>query len=155
MAPPNVRALIKISSAMHEFWYRLTGGLIGGRLYGLYGARVLLLTTTGRKSGRERTTPLLCLEDGENLVVVASNGGDDRHPAWYLNLKSNPRAVVQLGSAKKTVVAETASAEEKGRLWPLIREMYAGYDDYQQRTTREIPVVILRPEEKQEGEASE
>ncbi len=137
------RTLIRCVSATHRFWYRLTGGAIGGKLGK---APMLLLTTTGRKSGRLRTTPLLYLADGENMVVIASNGGSDRDPGWWVNLKHNPRAQVQVGRARKTVTAEKAGAEEKGRLWPLVTELYPGYDGYQKRTNREIPVVVLRPE---------
>ena len=137
------RTLIRCVSATHRFWYRLTGGAIGGKLGK---APMLLLTTTGRKSGRRRTTPLLYLADGENMVVIASNGGSDRDPGWWVNLKHNPRAEVQVRRARKTVTAEKASAEEKGRLWPLITDMYGGYEGYQRRTTRDIPVVILKPE---------
>ncbi len=136
------RAMIQTVSRVHEFWYRVTDGMIGSSWMG---RRMLLLTTKGRKSGRERTTPLLCIEDGDNLVVIASYGGSDRDPDWWLNLKSNPEAQVQMGSRKMTVRAEKASAEEKRRLWPVIVETYAAYDDYQRRTRRDIPVVVLRP----------
>ncbi|MDO8613458.1 MAG: nitroreductase family deazaflavin-dependent oxidoreductase [Dehalococcoidia bacterium] len=133
---------IKSWSAMHEFWYRLTGGLIGGR-FGR--ARMLLLTTTGRKSDRPRTTPLLYLEDGGNLVVIASNGGNPMHPAWWLNLKSDPRAEVQVGRERRTVSAEEAEGEERERLWRAVVDVNSGYEGYQKSTTRRIPVVILRP----------
>ena len=136
-------ALIKLFSATHLLWYRMTGGLVGGRVSG---APVLLLTATGRKSGRQRTTPLLYLEDGENMVVVASNGGNDRHPAWWLNLESNAAAEVQIKNVRKRVKAEKANVEERDRLWPLLVGMYGGYQEYQNGTQREIPVVILRPE---------
>ena len=136
-------ALIKLMSATHLFWYQLTGGFLGGRVSG---APVLLLTTTGRKSGQRRTRPLLYLRDGDSMVVVASNGGNDQHPAWWLNLKKNPEAEVQLGSAKKRVRAEKANEDERNRLWPLIVKMYRRYEDYQKGTRREIPLVILRPE---------
>src|SRR3990172_4026420 len=106
--------LIKSWSAVHEFWYRLSGGLIGGRFGRV---RMLLLTTTGRKSGRRRTTPLLYLEDGGILVVIASNGGNPMLPAWWLNLKSDPRAEVQVGRERRTVSAEEAGGEERERLW--------------------------------------
>lgn len=137
------RAIIKISSLIHRFWYRLTGGAMGGRVLG---APVLLLTTRGRKTGKQRTTPLLYLTDGEKLVIVASNGGADWDPAWWANLRQNPQAEVQVKKVKRWVRAEKASAEEKGRLWPLLTEMYSGYEGYQKGTEREIPVVILRPE---------
>lgn len=132
---------IKWSSAVHLFWYRMTGGLIGGSALG---APVLLLTTTGRKSGRARTTPLLYLEDGENFVVVGSNGGNDNHPAWFLNLRANPQAEIEIRNERTPVRAEIASSEERARLWPKLVEMYSGYARYQQETRREIPVVRLR-----------
>src|SRR3989304_3769840 len=103
--------LIKSWSAMHEFWYRISGGLIGGRFGRV---RMLLLTTTGRKSGRRRTTPLLYLEDGGNLVVIASNGGNPTHPAWWLNLKSEPRAEVQVGRERRGGRGGVGGREEGG-----------------------------------------
>jgi deazaflavin-dependent oxidoreductase (nitroreductase family) len=122
--------------------YRLTGGRVGGMIRK---APVVLLTTTGRKSGQPRTAPLLALQDGENTVIVASNGGSDRHPVWWLNLQEHPEADLQLGSEKKRVRAERANDEEKARLWPQIVEMYSGYEEYQKKTERAIPLVILRP----------
>ena len=135
-------------STMHEFWYRLTGGVLGGSIAG---RPILLLTTTGRKSGRRRTTPLMYLEDDGNLVVIASNGGNPRHPAWWLNLLNDPHADVQLRSARKRVMAEEASGEERERLWRAIVDVYSGYEDYQRSTERQIPVVILRPEAEAEA----
>ena len=137
-------SLLSLMSRMHVFWYRLTGGRVGGRVKG---ARVLLLATTGRKSGREHTTPLLYLEDGENLIIVASFGGRNRNPAWYKNLRQNPVARVEVKGLKRMMSAEVASAEEKARLWPLLTAMYPQYDSYQHKTTREIPVVILHQAE--------
>ena len=116
--------------------------MIGGRVRG---APVLLLTTVGRKSGNRRTTPLLYLEDGENLVLVASYGGRDQDPAWFTNLKQNPVVEVQIRGEKRTMRAEQASWEEKGKLWSLLTGVYHQYEDYQRKTKREIPVVILRP----------
>ena len=107
---------------------------------------VLLLTTTGRRSGKARATPLTYLRDGADVVVIASNGGADRPPDWWLNLQHNPRAVVQLGRDRSTVTARTASADERARLWPVITTSYAGYTRYQQKTTRQIPVVLLTME---------
>ena len=135
--------MIKTWSAMHEFWYRLTGGVIGGR-FGR--ARMLLLTTTGRKSGRRRTTPLLYLEDGGNLVVIASNGGHPNHPAWWLNLKADPRATVQVGHLRRNVIASEAEGETRERLWRAVVDVNRGYEGYQRSTSRRIPVVLLRPE---------
>jgi deazaflavin-dependent oxidoreductase (nitroreductase family) len=119
----------------------VSGGRVAGRIAG--GGPVLLLTTTGRKSGKHRTTPLLYLEDAGRYVVIASVGGAPKHPAWYLNLLANPAATIEVGRRKLAVSATTALAEERARLWPLVVEMYAGYDGYQAKTTREIPLVIL------------
>ncbi len=107
---------------------------------------VLLLTTTGRRSGQERTTPLSFFRDGSDLVVVASNGGADRPPDWWLNLQQNPRAVVATGSDRQNVTFRPASADERTRLWVTITAAHAGYARYQERTTRQIPVVILTPD---------
>jgi len=135
--------MMRMISGTHEFWYRLTGGLIGGRFGRV---PILLLTTTGRKSGKKRTMPLVYLPDGDNMVVIASNGGADQHPAWWLNLRSNPKAEVQGGRDAKSVVAEKATGAERERLWREVVELYHGYDEYQRGTDREIPVVVLRPE---------
>lgn len=142
MAP--VRSVPRFVGKLHGFLYQLSGGRVGGRIRG---APVVLLTTTGRKSGRPRTTPLLALPDGENTVVIASNGGSDQQPAWWLNLQANPDAELQVGPEKRRVRAETAGEEERARLWPRLVEMYSDYDRYQQGTERTIPVVFLRPTE--------
>ncbi len=127
---------------MNVFGYRITKG----RLFGNFrGAPVLLLTTVGRKSGKRRTTPVLYVSEGNRLAIVASNGGRDRHPSWWQNLKANPNAEVQVRGEKYTVEAEEADDAEKGRLWPLLTRMYPSYDDYQRKTKREIPVVLLTP----------
>ena len=136
------RAATRFVSGSHEFWYRLTGGWVGGNMFG---RPVLLLTTTGRKSGRKRTTPLIYLADGDDLVVVASYGGAPRDPDWWTNLKVNPAASVQVMSRRRDVRARKASDEEKARLWPLVVGIYRPYEDYQRRTTRQIPLVILEP----------
>ena len=132
----------RAATKLHSFVYRATNGRIGGSIVG---SPVLLLTTTGRKSGRERTVPLLYLKDGEDLVVVGSNGGTATPPAWWLNLMVNPEAAVELGGSKARVRAEEAGSEEKERLWPKLVKMYGGYEDYRRRTNREIPVVVLHP----------
>ena len=111
----------------------------------MVGAPVLLLTTTGCKTGRRHTIPLLYLEDGENFVVVASNGGAPRHPAWWSNLRADPEANVEIGGRELRARAQKASPEEKEWLWPRLVAMYGAYENYQRRTDREIPVVILRP----------
>jgi deazaflavin-dependent oxidoreductase (nitroreductase family) len=135
--------MMRMIAGTHEFWYRVSGGLLGGRVGRL---PILLLTTTGRKSGRKRTMPLVYLPDGDNMVVIASNGGADQHPAWWLNLRANPKAEVQVGPATKEVVAAKAEGEERERLWRDVVELYHGYDEYRRMTKREIPVVILRSE---------
>jgi len=110
---------------------------------------VLLLTTTGRRSGKARTTPLTFFRDATDLVVVASNGGADRPPDWALNLQQTPRAVVQIGTDKVTVTVRPASQQERERLWVVITATYAGYARYQERTARPIPVVLLTSEGQQ------
>ena len=135
--------LMRTIAVIHRGLYRLTGGALGARLAG---RPMLLLTTTGRKSGRPRTTPLQYMKDGENVVVVASNGRNARHPAWWFNIDTNASATVQVGKETKRVRAETANEEERSRLWPLLLEAYAGYQDYEDETERTIPVVILKAE---------
>ena len=132
----------KVFSSAHVFVYRATGGKIGGRFKK---APVLVLTTTGSKSGLQRSTPLLYVEDGAALVVVASNEGSDRAPAWYGNLRAKPEAVARVGSDDRAVRARDANPDERSRLWPKIVAAYPAYDDYVAKTTREIPVVILDP----------
>jgi F420H(2)-dependent quinone reductase len=122
--------------------YRVTGGGFGGRVQSL---PVLLLTTTGRKSGKPRTVPLGFLRDGSAYVIIASYGGLPRNPAWYLNLNSQPEATIQVKRQKLRVKAETASPEKRRELWARLIEAAPGYANYEKRTTREIPVVILRP----------
>jgi len=109
------------------------------------GVPTLLLTTRGRRSGKLRRTALIYGRDGDRHVVVASTGGADRHPLWYLNLVAHPNVRVQVGSEQFLARARTASAEEKPRLWPLMTAIWPAYDQYQARTTRSIPVVLLEP----------
>jgi deazaflavin-dependent oxidoreductase (nitroreductase family) len=127
----------------HTTLYRLTNGLIGHRFPGL--APMLLLDHVGAKSGVKRTTPLLYIEDPPNVVIVASKGGYSKHPAWYHNLRANPDTTVQIGGGRREVRARVAAPHERDRLWPLAVETYSGYRDYQARTEREIPLVILEP----------
>lgn len=133
------RLMFKVTGAVHTGLYRLTGGKVGGRMRN---APVLLLTVTGRKSGKRRTTPLLYSRDGDNLVVIASKGGDPRHPAWYHNLQGQ-EAEVQVGRERKRVRARDAEGEERERLWAQMVAVYPPYADYQQKTSRRIPVVVL------------
>jgi len=128
--------------ALHQAAYRATAGIIGHRLGPL---TCLLLTTRGARSGLARTLPLLYGRDGKNLILVASKGGSPRHPAWYVNLQSHPEAVVQVGSRNVWVKARTATRAERPRLWKLMNRQYSGYDGYQERTDRVIPIVVLEP----------
>lgn len=138
---PDLRDRVaRAATLFHESAYRATGGALGGRMAGM---PVLLLTTTGRKTGRKRTTPLTYFEDGDQLVIVASYGGAPRHPSWYLNLTANPEVEVRRGRRTERMPARTATPEEKGRLWPLVTSKYRGYASYQEKTTRDIPLVIL------------
>jgi len=109
------------------------------------GLPTLLLTTTGRKTGKLRRTALIYGQDGPNYLLVASDGGAPAHPAWYLNLVDNPQVQLQVGEAKLTARARTATPQEKPRLWQLMTKIYPTYDKYQTKTDREIPVVILEP----------
>jgi deazaflavin-dependent oxidoreductase (nitroreductase family) len=128
--------------SFHQAAYRATGGIIGHRLGRL---TCLLLTTRGAKSGLARTLPLVYGRDGHNLVLVASKGGAPAHPEWYVNLKAHPDVVVQVGSKNLWMRARTATPAERPRLWRLMNRQYAGYEGYQERTDREIPIVILEP----------
>lgn len=109
------------------------------------GLPTLLLTTRGRKSGKLRRTALIYGTDGDSYLVVGSWGGNDKHPAWYLNLRENPGVAVQVGDKTFTAHAHTASAEERARLWPMMVSVFPTYESYQQKTEREIPVVVLKP----------
>src|SRR5829696_9317335 len=120
--------------------YRATGGRVGGSFDG---NPVLLLHHVGRRSGEERTTPLLYLRDGEDLVIVGSMGGTPKHPAWFHNLGARPETEVEVGRERRAVSARVADAEQRARLWPRLVEHYPAFDRYQARTEREIPVVIL------------
>ena len=132
----------RVVAGLHTALYRATGGRVGRSVGGV---PVLLLTTTGRRSGRERTTPLGYVEDGRALAVVASNGGMDWFPAWWLNLQARPEATIEIGRRRMPVRAEKADPEERARLWPRFTGLYPGYAKYEERTSREIPVVLLHP----------
>ena len=136
-------AVQRAVTKLHTSLFRATGGKVGGSIPGT--GPVLLLTTNGRKTGRERTVPLLYLRDGEDLVLVASNGGTATHPTWWLNLRANAVATVEVRGKRLRVRAREAGPGEKERLWPRLVEMYGGYEGYQEKTDREIPVVILHP----------
>ncbi len=128
---------------LHTHVYRLSQGLVGHRFPGT--PPMLLLDHVGAKSGTKRTSPLVYVSDGDNVVLVASKGGHPRHPGWYHNLRAHPEATVQIGRERRLVRARVAGPAERKRLWPKALETYSGYDGYQKRTEREIPLVILEP----------
>lgn len=134
------RLLIKAMSRTHLAVQKLSRGRLLAEVAGM---PVLLLTTTGRRSEKPRTTPLTYFRDGPDLVVIASNGGADRPPDWLLNLRDEPRATVTIGGATREVTSRVATPAEHDRLWPVITETYTGYARYQEMTERPIPVVIL------------
>jgi F420H(2)-dependent quinone reductase len=130
---------------IHTFLYQRTGGRLGHTLPGVPG-KMLLLDHVGAKSGTRRTSPLLYVRDGENLVVVASKGGFPRNPAWFHNLMANPDTTAQVLSERLPVHARAARPEERERLWAMAVKAYPGYEDYARRSKgREIPLVILQP----------
>lgn len=128
--------------AEHVRRYRETDGEVG---YTWNGVPTLLLTTTGKRSGEPRTSALIFGRDGDDYLVIASQGGAPTHPNWYHNLQANPRAQIQVRSEHIPVVARTAGAEEKPRLWKVMTDAWPNYDVYQSRTDREIPLVVLTP----------
>jgi deazaflavin-dependent oxidoreductase (nitroreductase family) len=135
--------LIKAVTRLHESVYRLSGGRLANRGSGM---PVLMLTTTGRKSGQRRTTMLTApLREEGRIVIVASKGGDDRHPDWFLNLRADPRVEVTLDGETRPMTAHITSPDEKAQLWPRIVADHANYGGYQRKTDRDIPVVVLEP----------
>jgi deazaflavin-dependent oxidoreductase (nitroreductase family) len=136
------RLLIRALGRVHRAVVRVGGGRVLGRVAGM---PVLLLTTRGRRTGKQRTVPLTYLRDGGDLVIVGSFGGSDRAPAWWLNLEHDRRAAVQLDGSTIAVSARTADASERARLWPIVISAHPGYARYQSRTRRRIPIVLLTP----------
>lgn len=124
----------------HSGVYRASRGRLLGRVAGM---PVLLLTTTGRRSGKRRTAVLTYFRDGADLVVIGSFGGSDLPPAWWLNLQRDPQASVLIGGTTSWVTARAGTAEERDRLWPLVTTAHPGYARYQERTARLIPIVML------------
>ena len=129
---------------MHVTLYRLTNGRIGGKF--IAGIPILLLTTTGRCSGRRRIRPLAYVRDANRFVLCASNGGSPHHPAWYHNLRATSRAEIQVGPEHLAVSAKTADPTERSQLFPRFVEMYKGYAAYEHKTSRQIPLVLLTPD---------
>ncbi len=134
--------VFRIFSRIHITVYRWTGGIIGGRTFG---NRMLLLTTTGRKTGHPRTPLVAYLTDGDAMIIVGGAAGAAKHPDWWLNLQSHPEAQVQVGRRRLQVSAARALLEEQQRLWARYRAQHALFESMQKRVPREIPVVILRP----------
>jgi len=124
----------------HVLVYRLSGGRVAGNYRG---SPVLLVDHVGRKSGKRHTSPLIYARAGDDLVIVASKGGSKKHPMWWLNLKEHPETTVQVGSERRKVRARRATPEEKERLWPVVVDVYAPYEEYQRKTDRDIPVILL------------
>ena len=143
------RSIIKAMATGNVWLYRRTGGRIGGTWRIGAGFRnpvpICLLEHRGRKTGKVRTTPLVYLEDGERVVVVASQAGRPEHPMWYLNLLANPDVTVQIRNRRRAMRARVAEQEERAVLWPRLVDLYADYDSYQSWTDRVIPVVVLEP----------
>lgn len=125
----------------HVQRYRETGGAVG-HLW-REGSTILLLTTTGRKTGEKRTTPLIYAKDGDRYVIVASKGGAPEHPGWYANLEKTPEVELQVKDEVFRARARTATGEERERLWRKANEVWRSYDDYAKKTARQIPVVVL------------
>ncbi|MGH9113845.1 MAG: nitroreductase/quinone reductase family protein [Acidimicrobiales bacterium] len=135
---------LKAMNAVHRTVLKVSGGRLGWKAMNM---PVLELTTTGRKTGRRHSVMLTSpLQDGGAIVVVASRGGDDRHPAWFLNLRDDPNVEVALGGEpKRPMVARVANSDERARLWPQVIADHENYAGYQTRTDREIPLVLLEP----------
>lgn len=146
---PLVPKIMRLMSRVHVWVYRATGGRVGGkwRIAAAFpgGVPALLLTTVGNKTGLRRTTPLIYIEDGERVVIVASQGGLPRHPSWYLNLRANPDVEIQRKREVREMRARDATPEERAVLWPRLVAHYSDFEQYQAWTERTIPVVVLEP----------
>ena len=134
--------LLRLFLATHIRLYRLTGGRVGGKLGN---NAILLLYTVGRKSGRQQITPLVYFRDGNDYIITASNGGADRHPAWYYNLKARPQTQIQVMDRHIHVTAEEATAAVRERLWQQLIAGHPQFAGYQTKTARLIPLLVLHP----------
>lgn len=140
--PKILSRLFRLVMSIAVLLYRITGGKFGGKVQGL---RVLLLTTTGRKTGKKRTTPLGYFEhDGGGYVIIGSNAGFDTHPAWFHNLSADPNVAIQIREDQFLATAEIAGPEQRDQLWQRLMELAPPYANYAKRTSRQIPLVILR-----------
>ena len=143
MARSFFRFFMKFFMAIGTTLYKISGGKIGGRISGL---EVLLLTTRGRKTGIERTTPLGYFKYGQgSYVIIGSNAGFDTQPAWFYNLKSQPHVTIQVKDKQLDVDAEVAGSEKRNQLWTQLVKLAPFYGNYEKKTDREIPIVILHP----------
>jgi F420H(2)-dependent quinone reductase len=133
---------VRLMNSVVMSLYRLSGGRVANRMQK---APILLLTTTGAKSGKKRTNPVLFIVDGPNYVTVASAGGSPRNPSWFANLMKHPEATIRIKNESRRIRARKANPTERERLWPMLTSVYSGYSDYSKKTTREIPVVIMEP----------
>jgi deazaflavin-dependent oxidoreductase (nitroreductase family) len=127
----------------HVTLYRATRGMIGHRVP--FAPPMLLLDHVGARSGKQRTSPLAYVRDGEAYVIVASKGGHPRHPSWFHNLRANPDTTIQVGASRRRVRARVATPAERERLWPRAVEAWGPFESYQRRTRRQIPLVVLEP----------
>jgi deazaflavin-dependent oxidoreductase (nitroreductase family) len=139
---PWVTFFIKWMSRANTWIYRRSSGKLGGTFQK---GPVALLTTTGRKTGEPRVSPLLYMRDGDRVILVASHGGRDKHPLWYLNLKANPKVQVQIKKEALDLTARDATDEERAKYWSQLVDMHPSYEDYQSWTDRRIPIVVCDP----------
>ncbi|MEU0542221.1 nitroreductase family deazaflavin-dependent oxidoreductase [Nocardia sp. NPDC005978] len=146
---PSLPTMFRIMGRAQVWIFKRTGGRIGNKWRIGAGFRkpvaTLLLEHRGAKSGADYTSPLLYMPDGDDIVIVASQGGLTKNPHWYHNLRANPETHIRIGREHRPVRADLATPAERARLWPLLVETYADFDTYQSWTTREIPVFVLRP----------
>lgn len=135
-------SMVRMTSKLNTWVYRASRGRVASRWAH---EPILILTTTGRVSGQRRSTPVLYHSDGSRLVVVGSNTGSDRAPAWALNLTANPEADVQIRDERMHVRARVAEGDERAALWRVMCELYSGFEEYRARTQRELRVFVLTP----------
>lgn len=140
---PLAKTLLKTIVGAHVWLYRLSGGRLGTTLKG---SPVCLVTMRGRKSGRAITLPLMYTARGDNVLLVASLGGSDKHPVWYHNLVAHPHVTIQHGPTVRKMSVRQAPPDEKAALWPALVASYPDFADYQRKTTRDIPVMVCEPE---------